>query len=410
MYAAFPDLRTWLLFMPNYVPLRSTKPLWIGLAALLILIGGYFLFFSNGNSNAPADMQAAEVEVITVEPVTKIRWTEFPGRLVAIERVQVKPQVSGTIVKILFTEGAMVEAGDPLFLIDPRPYEAAVKAAGAALKIAESEARLAKLELERAQPLVKKQVISKAIFDDRRNNYEVANASVEAAKAALATARLNLEYANVSAPVSGQVSRAEVTLGNLVEAGAAAPVLTSIVAVDKVYAEFDVDENTYVSTVRNKQTDVTTIPVELRITSNPEVKYTGSMQSFDNRIDLSSGTIRARAVIENHDGALTEGMYADIRLGSPSKQQTILIPELAVSTDQDRKFVYVVDASGKAQYRAVILGNADNGQRVVLDGLKPGERVIVNGLQRVRPDAPVTITAPKQTDKKTARSTQEQAG
>ena len=213
---------------------------------------------------------------------------------------------------------------------------------------------------------------------------------MKSAEAELTTAKLNLDYAHVTAPVSGVVSRAEITEGNVIEAGASAPVLTTIVSNDKLYAEFNVDEHTYINAKRQGAKGAA-MPVVMSLAGDADVSYEGELYSFDNKLDLRSGTIRARAVFDNTDGALTPGMFAEIRLGAPSKEEVLVVSDKAVGTDQDKKFVYTVNAENVVEYREVKLGRAVSGGRVVLAGLEPGDRVVVNGLQRVRPN--ITVVA-----------------
>jgi multidrug efflux system membrane fusion protein len=324
------------------------------------------------------------VTVVTLEPKHLRIWTAFSGRLEAVDQVEVRPRVGGAIQEVLFKEGTIVKAGDPLYVIDPRPYEAAVDSAEATLASAKSQAQLAKTELDRAADLVKKKNISRSTYDARLNDYRVALASIDAANAALKKANLDLEYAHISAPISGRISRAEITIGNVIEADSNAPILTTIVSNDKVYAEFDVDEQTYVKTIRHSS-ESEPMPVELRLSEDDGVVYNGKIHSFDNRLDTRSGTIRARAIFENKDGVLVPGMYASVRLGSPEAIDTLLISERAIGTDQDKKFVYIVNSEGKIAYREVTLGGRAEGKRIVLSGLRAGAELVVNNLQRVQP-------------------------
>ena len=369
----------------------SRRPGITGIAAVLALIaiGNMTYNTTNAQAEAPVEEQAyvPPVDVVTLEPQTQRVWNSFSGRLAAVDTVEIRPRVSGTITEVLFHDGQLVEKDAPLFVIDTRPYEASVASAKAALESARSEAALAKQELDRAKKLVANKHISESALDARKNAYRVSNAAINAAKAVLTQAELDLEYAHIKAPVAGRISRAEITLGNVIEAGANAPVLTTIVSNDKIYAEFDVDEQTYIRSVRNMRDGE--MPVELRLSSGDTVTYKGVMDSFDNRLDTTSGTIRARALFDNEDGALLPGMYADVRMGSASKEALILLPERAVNTDQNKKFVYVVSPEHMVEYREVRLGQTIDGKRVVLSGLSAGEQVMVNSLQRVMPGMPV---------------------
>ena len=363
-----------------------------GLVLILIAATGTSVSYLSQATSLSADQprdapQIPSVEVMTVQPQSIRFWNEFSGRLRAIDYVEVRPRVGGTITHVLFEEGAIVSKDDPLFVIDPRPFQAEFASARAAMETAQSETVLAKQELKRAEGLVKKNAISQSRYDAAKNDYQVAMASINAAKARMRRAYLDLEYAHIKAPVSGRISRAEITAGNVIDAGSTAPVLATIVSIDRLYAEFDVDEQTYINTRR--QASKETMPVELTLPSDTSVVYQGFLHSFDNQLNSASGTIRVRAIFPNKDGALVPGMFATVRLGSPSKQSALLVSDRAVRTDQDKKYVYVVTPEGKVAYREVQLGQAFNGQRVVLSGLEPGEQVLVNSLQRVRPDMEV---------------------
>lgn len=340
---------------------------------------------ASGSESTNQAPQAPEVEVAIIQPEEMRIWDEFSGRMVAVDRVEIRPLVSGRITKVLFEEGAIVQKGNPLFVIDPRPFEAEIAVARAALSSANSQENLAKTELERAKKLVKSGHVSQSVYDERLNGYKVSQAAIDAAKAALTQAELDYEYAHIKAPVSGRISRAEITVGNIVESGSNAPLLTTIVSHDKLYAEFDVDEQTYIRTVRQESQSKRKMPVELTLSGDKSVVYEGEIHAFDNQLDTSTGTIRARAIFANVDGALIPGMYANIRLGSPGKQNILLVSEKAIGTDQDKKYVYVVQPDNTVAYREIKLGRSVEGRRVILSGLKAGEKVMVNNLQRVRP-------------------------
>jgi len=322
-------------------------------------------------------------------------WHSFSARLEAVDEVSLRPQVSGRIVDIRFRDGQPVRKDEVLFVIDPRPFEAAVAQAKADLAGARERQTFAGRELERARKLIRTNAVPERIVDQRENETANARAQVQAAAARLQQAEIDLDHAYVKAPIGGRVSRAEVTVGNLVQAGANSPVLTTIVSDNGIYADFDVDETTYLRHVRSAGAGAAserTIPVKLTVGDGDGDVYEGRIHAFDNRIDPKTGTIRARAHFANADGRLLPGMFATVRMGSASESEAVLLSERAILTDQDRKFVYVVDAGSKAAYREVKLGAAVSGQRVILDGLKPGEEVIVGGTMVVRPNAPV---APK---------------
>jgi len=341
---------------------------------------------------------------VTVAPVVSrsvIEWDEFSGRVEAIEYVDIRPRVAGTIVGVHFKEGQMVKAGDLLFSIDPRPYQAELARAEAQKAQASAALNLAHTELERTRRLADENAVARRELDQRSNAVLETEAQLKAAEAAVMTARLNLQYASVTAPVSGRVSRAEITLGNLVGVGLNTPPLTTLVSVSPVYVNFEIDEQTfqrYAALGATGNANVERIPVAIGLSNEEGYPHLAKLQAFDNRVDTQSGTIRARAVVKNAEHLLTPGMFARVRIGGGGQKLALLIDDKAVGTDQDKKFVMVVDDSNKATYRAVKLGPIVDGMRVVRSGLEAGEKVIVNGLQRVRPNdqvAPVLAEAEK---------------
>lgn len=368
---------------------KGRHKLFFSMALLVTLIVGAGIHFdsrvqaSDSQEKTALAPQVPSVEVVTLAEELVRHWVEFTGRLQSVDFVEIRPRVSGTIQQVFFKDGTIVAAGDPLFVIDPRPFEAEVSKAQAQLASAKSERHLAETELGRNRLLVQKKIVSESRYDNSNSAYTVTLAVVNAAEAALKQARLNLEYAHITAPISGRISRAEITAGNVIEAGPNAPVLTTIVSNDTLYAEFDVDEQTYVNTVRQMADSAP--PVELELQGDEKVRYRGVLHSFDNRLDTSSGTIRARAVFDNTDGALLAGMYAKVRLGSVDKEGALLVPDRAIGTNQDQKFVYAINQDNEITYRVVKPGRNIDGQRVILSGLVSGEQVVVNGLHRVRP-------------------------
>lgn len=363
------------------LPLRSTPFLYQFAAIALIAIAALY--------NAPKAAAAPTVDVITMQPQGIRTWVKFSGRIAPVQSAVIRPLVGGTIQEVLFKDGEQVKKGQPLFIIDPRKHEATVAEAEARIAIAQSRAKLAQDELARSKQLVDDKLISQSLYDSALSAQQVAQADIKQAQAALSQAKLNLEYAHIRAPIAGRVSRAELTAGNVVEAGPSAPVMTEIVATDTMFAEFNVDEGTYIEFVRNIK-DTQAMPVQLTLTNNNDVVYDGHIASFDNRLDATSGTIRARALFSNSDGALTAGMFANVRLGSESTQSVLLLPTRAIGTNQSKKFVLVVDDKNTALYREVTLGEYYQQHRVVLSGLQAGDTVIVNGLSHVRPNTPVT--------------------
>ncbi|EYS88719.1 RND transporter MFP subunit [Cupriavidus sp. SK-4] len=362
----------------------------IALAIVVVLgagvAGSILRPWHGGEAHANTPPPAPAIEVAAVVGQTITEWDEFSGRVEAVERVEIRPRVGGTIDAVHFREGALVKKGDPLFTIDPRPYAAEVARADAALGAAQVRAAHAQSEQTRAQRLLDDNAISKREFDERINAARETSANVRAAQAQLETARLNLAYTRITAPVAGRVSRAEITVGNLVAAGTASPALTTVVSVSPVYASFEIDEQSYLRyTAPGAGGGQPNLPVYLGLANEDGNPHEGKIQSVDNRLDPRSGTIRVRAVFQNEDGRLLPGLYAKVKLGGGAPHAAVLVNDRAVGTDQGKKFVLVVDKTNKLVYREVELGPNHDGLRVVRKGLKPGETIVVNGLQRVRP-------------------------
>lgn len=334
----------------------------------------------NGAPGHPGGMMGGPmpVGVAVVEEREVQVWDEFSGRLGAVERVEIRPRVAGTIDAIHFTEGQTVKKGDLLITIDPKPYEAALQSARARATYAESE-------YARAKTLLPEKAISQREFDDRKNAYEVA-------KADLTRASLDLGYTQIRAPVDGRVSRAEITVGNLVNAGNAM-MLTSIVSLDPIYVDFDVDEQTYVGYLAahgNDPQKLVEVPVRLGLAGQKDFPYLGHIQSFDNELNTRAGTVRARAVLENKAGALIPGLFAHVQVAGSGLRKAVLVNERAIGTDQSKKLVFVVGAENKIEPRVIVPGATAEGLRIINAGLNAGERVVVEGVQRAIPGMPVT--------------------
>lgn len=337
-------------------------------------------------ADAPAAAGGPPVSAALVieKPITETQ--EFSGRIEAIDRVEIRSRVSGFITAVNFKPGSEVKKGDVLFVIDPRPYQAEADRAEAAANSARARAELARLELSRAEKLLADKAIAQREFDERASAQKELDASARAAQAQHEAARLNLSYTRVTSPIDGRVSKAEITLGNLVDASA---VLTSVVSLDRIYASFDGDEDTFlrVGTQNHKGEPVV---VKVGLANEEGFPHEGRLEFVDNQLDPQTGSVRMRATFANGDRALVPGLFARVQLGGGSAtRNAVLINDRAVGTDQNRKFVFVVGADNKAQYRAVKLGPTVDGLRVVKEGLKADEKIIVNGLQRVRPGAPV---------------------
>ncbi|AZG08895.1 efflux RND transporter periplasmic adaptor subunit [Pigmentiphaga sp. H8] len=342
-----------------------------------------------GQEAPAAAAPAAAVDVAEVVSRTITDWRGYSGRLEAVDRVEIRPLVSGTLTAVHFQDGALVRKGEVLFTIDPRPYAAEVARVRGQLAAAEARDAYAASELARGQRLLSDNAIARRDFEEKQNAAREAVANLQAARAALEAARLNLEYTRITAPVSGRISRAQVTVGNVVAAGAASAPLTTLVSTARMYAAFDVDEPTYLKMAQASRAGSGAIPVYLGLANEEGHPRKGTVSFIDNRLDVASGTIRVRAVFDNPDGQLIPGLYARVQLGGGKPRDALLIDERAVGTDQDKRFVLVLDEGNRTSYREVRLGNANGGLRVVDAGLKAGERIVVNGLQRVRPGEPV---------------------
>ncbi len=358
----------------------------LGVAAML---GLATVAYGAGNDDPPAPPPPAAVTVAALQPQSVRIWSDFSGRLAAVNAADIRPEVTGRITEIRFKDGQYVHTGDILMVIDPRPYEASVAKAQADLATAGSNARLARTELDRATKLLDAQAVARSYFDQRANANGVAGAAIQSAQASLAQARLDVDHAYVKAPIDGRVGRAEITAGNLVQAGPNAPILTSIVSNEGIYADFEVDEQTYLRSIHNRAATAgqeQRIPVQLTLQGDDHV-YNGNIESFDNKIAVSTGTIRARARFANTDGALVPGMFVTVRMGDAVNSKVLLVPEDAVQSDQSKRYVYIVGNDGKAMFREIRLGQEVDGRRIVTAGLHAGDRVIVDGVQRVQPGA-----------------------
>jgi len=352
------------------------------------VIASRYVPLDQATASSPAPEQAVAVTVAVVQPRQATLWDDFSGRLEAVNRVELRPRVAGAIQTTRFTEGALVKAGDVLFEIDPAPYAAEVDKAQAQLDAAKARAVFAAGELERGRQLVGNYVVTRRDFEQRDNANREAIANVAAAEATLQSAKLNLDYTRVRAPVDGRVGRIDVTVGNLVAAGTQSPVLTSLVSVNPIYASFDADEDVVLRALRSvggASGQLDRIPVEMSTAGGDVV--TGRIQLIDNQVNGQSGTIRVRAAFDNADGRLIPGQFARLRMGQPQQQTLVMLEERAIGTDQDKKYVLVVGNDNRAIYRAVTLGGNVDGLRIVTSGLESGDRVVVNGLQRVRPGA-----------------------
>src|SRR6266478_234739 len=353
----------------------------------------------SGCGDKPPPQAAAGPPPVTVAQPTKrtvTDWDESTGRFEAVEEVQVRARVGGFVTNVEFRDGAFVKTGDLLYIIDARPFEAVAEQADGQLSDARAKAELAKRELDRALTLNQTQAVSDSIVDQRRQALQAAKAAEMQAAGALKAAHLNIEFTHVVAPIGGRVSRHLVSVGNLVQGSdnASGTLLTSIVSLDPIYIYFDMDEATYLKNNRlyfegkRPSSRENPNPVQVSLTGETKPSHDGKVDFLDNRLDLSTGTLRGRAVIPNKDFSILPGQFGRVRLIGSAPYEALL-PDTAIATDQSRKIVFVVKDDDTVEARPVVLGPLDEGLRVIREGLKAEDRVIVDGLQRARVGAKV---------------------
>jgi multidrug efflux system membrane fusion protein len=366
------------------------------LAAIGLMAAG-----CNRQAGAPPARPPAAVTVN--QPVQReiIEWDEYPGRLDAVASVEVRARVTGYLESVNFKDGAEVKKGDLLFVIDPRPYQAEYDHAQANVKEAESKLELASNDLARAERLLKSKAISEEEADSRSKSTRQADASLQSARAIAETAKINLDYTHITAPIDGRIGRKLITEGNLVNGNQGqATLLTTIVSLDPIYCYFDPDEQKllkYQQLARDGKGDNFRdgqVACELELANETNFPHKGVLDFLDNRIDPAMGTLRIRGIFPNPapDRILQAGFFARIRVPGSARYQAVLIPDQAVGMDQDQKFVYVVNDKNVVEYKSVKLGPMVDGLRIVREGLKGGEWVVVNGLMAIRPDAKVNPT------------------
>jgi multidrug efflux system membrane fusion protein len=362
-------------------------------AVFLVAGGGVQWHVQTMLAQAQAQIAPAipEIEVVPVKEQPVVDQRAFSGRIEAVEQVEVRPLVSGTITEVHFRDGDLVRTGQPLFTIDPRPFQAALDRADGDLKAAEAAVAFARGDFERGKQLIGNSVISQRDYDKRQQDIRDGDAKVAVAQAAVAAARLDVEHATIRSPIDGRISRAEMTLGNIVTAGATAPALTRIVSVSPVYAEFDADEQSYLAFIGRARDGDKDLSAELGLAGERGFSRSGKIVSVDNRLDIASGTIRVRALFDNPDGTLIPGLYARVRVSGKESRPSVLVDPRAVNVDQDKKFVLVVGDDSRVTYREVRLGDERDGRRLVLSGLAAGERVVVGGAQAVKPGDRVKV-------------------
>lgn len=359
------------------------------LAAWLVSAMTAIMLTGCSDQSPTASMPPPSVSVAQVALQDVRLWDDYNGRIDAVETVKLRPRVSGYIERVAFTEGSEVHKGDVLFVIDASSYRTVLAQANAQLARARAHASQSASEAKRARVLVAQRAVSTEMYEQRRTAAAVAQTDAQAAEAAVNAARLNVEWTQVRAPISGLASRAEVTAGNLVNADDAGSVLTTLVSQEKVYVYFNADESAflhYAEMARNGRRGSELdgkLPVQVGLSGEDGFPHRGTVDFLDNQIDSNTGTIRMRAVLDNKDGVFTPGLFARVRLLGSGQFDALLIDDKAVLTDQDRKYVWIVDEKGKAQRHDVKLGRKANGMRIVESGLAPGDKVIVDGVDKV---------------------------
>jgi multidrug efflux system membrane fusion protein len=350
------------------------------LFASLVTVAGC----SSEQASSSGQPPPPEVGVAQVLSKTVQQWDEFTGHVSAIDTVELRPRASGYVQRVAYREGQEVKQGDLMFQIDPRPYRAALDSAQAQLARARVAKQLEMVRNKRAQSLIDDDAISREELDLRRAAQAQSTADVLAAEAAVATAKLNLSFTEVRAPISGRASRALVTAGNL--ATADETLLTTVVSQDPIYVYFDADENSYLRYKEQERRSERTAQdnaVHVGLANENGYPHAGTVDFLDNQVNPSLGTVRARAVLRNPDRIVTPGLYARVQFVSGQKATALLIDDKAVLTDQDRKYVYVVDKNGKAQRKDIVLGRLVEGLRAVQSGLSADDKVVVVGLQKI---------------------------
>lgn len=345
---------------------------------------------------APATQDALPVNVVTVVEKEVSEWDEFTGRIEAVESVELRPRVSGYITEIHFTAGAIVKKGDLLYVIDPRPYQADFDRAAAQAENAQAQLKLAQIELDRARDLRAKNTISASEFDQRAATYQGASAAARAAEAAKNSAALNLEFTQIKSPIDGRVSDERITVGNLVQPGPGPEsVLTTVVSVDPIYVRLDADENSLLKYVKlndegkRPSAREQRIPAYVELGNETNFPHEGYIDFVDNRLDESTGTVRARAVLRSWNRLVTPGFFVRIRISGATPYRAALVEDKVISSQQGVRYAYVVKSDNTLERRNLETGPLFEGKRIIRSGLKDGEQVVSTRLQIVRAGMPV---------------------
>ena len=336
----------------------------------------------------PVNVQTAVEKEVT-------EWDEFTGRIDAVESVEIRPRVSGYITEIHFKAGALVEKGDLLFVIDPRPYQADLDRAVANVEQTQAQVKLAQIDFTRTQALRQKNVVSPEEFDQKAASLQQAEAGVRSAQAAKDAAALNLDFTRITSPIAGRVSNESVTVGNLVMAGATDKVLTTVVSVDPFYVYVDADENSVLKYLKlrdegtRKSAVDGQIPAFIEMANETGFPHEGYIDFVDNRLDPNTGTQRARGVFKTWNPRLTPGFFVRMRIPGAGRYRAVLIDDKVISSQQGVKYVFVVKADNTVEHRNLETGPIFEGKRIVKKGLKDGEKVVSTRLQIVQPGMPV---------------------
>jgi multidrug efflux system membrane fusion protein len=354
---------------------------------------------TSGNSPAAGGPPPAP-SVTTAKPLTRkiVEWDEYTGRFDAISSIDIRARVSGYLNEVHFQDGQNIKKGDLLYTIDPRPFERALEQAKAELAQAQTRAENTSLDVERGRPLVDRKIMSEKVFDDRANALREAQALVKVGEAKVKTAELDLLFTKITAPVDGRISKSAFSAGSWVSAGAAAnsSLMTTIVSEDPIHVYFDISENNWIKYRRmiEKGTKQGAAQlgsmVQLALPDEVGFIHRGKVDFIDNRLDQATGTMRARAIVENDKGLFASGMFARVRVQGSDEYEAILLPDEAIGTDQTNRFVFTVSDDGTVGRKAVTLGPMIDGMRVIRTGIAIADTVITRGIQRARPGGKVT--------------------
>lgn len=384
--------------------------------AVLCSLAPIFLGFAGCKKTPPAQQQGPlPVNVVTAVEREVTEWDEFTGRIEAVESVEIRPRVSGYITEIHFKAGALVNKGDLLFVIDPRPYQADLDRATANLEQAEAQVKLAEIDFKRTQGLRQKNVVSPEEFDQKAASLQQAEASGRSAKAARDSAVLNLDFTRITSPITGRVSNERVTVGNLVTAGGTDTVLTTVVSVDPFYVYIDADENSLLKYLKlreegkRKSAADGQIPAFIELANETGFPHEGYIDFVDNRLDPNTGTQRGRGVFKTWNERLAPGFFVRMRIPGGGKYQAVLIDDKVISSQQGVKYVFVVKADHTIEHRNIETGAIFDGKRIVKKGLKDGEKVVSTRLQIVQPGMPVSPIPEKEATPPAAAKASEEA-